>query len=76
MALLNRFLQLLEFLEWFVAGVDAWIDAFAASGVMALVTCLLSYEALVFIGCDRISASILSSTLALTLHCGFNRPES
>ncbi|MEO0408799.1 MAG: hypothetical protein AAF289_15760 [Cyanobacteria bacterium P01_A01_bin.135] len=75
MALLNRFLQLLEFLEWVVAAVDVWIDALAMSGVLALLTCLFSYEALVMVNCDRPSAAILSSTLALTLHCSFNRPN-
>lgn len=71
MAILNRFLRLLELLEQLT---DCAEFLTTPSG-LAVVACLLSYEALLLAGCDGPSAAILASTAALTLHCGFNRPK-
>ncbi|MGB3615344.1 MAG: hypothetical protein WBA10_16240 [Elainellaceae cyanobacterium] len=76
MALLNRFLQLLEFLEQAMDTVDSFLDRLTVPAGVSLMTCLLSYEALAHTGCDRLSSSILASAIALTLHCGLNRPNS
>lgn len=71
MALLNRFLRLLELLEQ-TAELGEFLTTPAG---LALIICWLSYQGLVLTGCDAPSAAVLASTAALTLHCGLNRPE-
>ncbi|MBE7384320.1 MAG: hypothetical protein F6J95_023260 [Leptolyngbya sp. SIO1E4] len=71
MALLNRFLRLLELLE---QATDV-VEFLTTPAGIAIATCLLSYQALLVIGCDGPSAAILASATALTLHCGLNRPK-
>ena len=71
MAILNRFLRLLERLE---AAADA--AEFLASPVgLASIFCLLSYQVFLLVGCDVPTAAILASATGLTLHCTFNHPE-
>ena len=71
MALLNRFLKLLEMIE----GLSEAIAFLSTPVGIAVGSCLISYEALLLIGCDAISASILAGTLALTLHSVLEKPD-
>jgi len=71
MAILHRLLRCLELLEQAAEFADF---LFTPAG-LTIGTCLLSYQALRLAGCDGLSASILASTVALTLHCGLNRPR-
>lgn len=71
MAILNRFLRLLELLE---QATDFAASLTTPPGI-AVTVCLFSYQALLLAGCDSPSAAILASAVALTLHCGVNRPK-
>ncbi|NER82449.1 MAG: hypothetical protein F6K42_23375, partial [Leptolyngbya sp. SIO1D8] len=62
MALLNRFLRLLEWLE---QATDV-IEFLTTPAGIAIAACLLSYQALLLAGCDSPTAAILASTAALT----------
>lgn len=68
MALLNRFLQLLELLE-------ETADVLTTPMGIVMAVALLSYQALLWAGCDGLSAAILAGSTALALHCSFNRPN-
>ncbi|MGF1538594.1 MAG: hypothetical protein ACFB4J_19200 [Elainellaceae cyanobacterium] len=74
MAILHRFLLLLEFLDQVVDVADASIDSLTIPAGVALVTCFVSYQAMLISGCDALSSSVLASAIALPLHCGLNRP--
>ncbi len=71
MAILNQLLRLLELLEQ----ATAFAQFLTTPAGMAVGACLLSYQALLLAGCEGVSAAILASAVALTLHCGFNRPQ-
>lgn len=71
MAILHRFLQLLEFLEQ----TTQFIEFLTTPVGMAASACLVSYQVLLLLQCDSPSAAVLASAIALTLHCGFNRPK-
>lgn len=71
MAILNRFLHLLELLEEIAAFTDF---ATTPTGV-TVVFCLLSHQALMLMGCDVSSSAVLAIAAALTLHCTVNRPD-
>lgn len=71
MAILNRFLRLLELLEH---AIDC-ADFLTTPPGRAMMACLLSYQALLLAGCDGPTAAILASAVALTLHCGLNNPK-
>jgi len=71
MALLNRFLRLLQLLERLAEGMDFLSTPEGGSAIAAL----LSYQAFLMVGCDAPSAAILASASALTLHCAMNRPK-
>lgn len=70
MAILNRFLKLLELLEQ----ASEFVDFLATPVGKVVVVTLFSHQALLLMGCDAPSAAILSIAVSLTLHCGFNRP--
>lgn len=72
MAILNRFLRVLELLEQ-AAELANWLTGTVE---LAAISALLSYGSLLLVGCEAPSAAILASTLALTLHCGLNHPDS
>ncbi|MGF1534861.1 MAG: hypothetical protein ACFB4J_00055 [Elainellaceae cyanobacterium] len=74
MAILHQFLLLLEFLDQVVEVADASMDSLTIPAGVALVTCFVSYQAMLIGGCDALSSSVLASAIALTLHCGLNRP--
>ncbi|MDA0672522.1 MAG: hypothetical protein O3C67_02290 [Cyanobacteria bacterium] len=70
MAILNRFLYLLKLLEELVE-LGAFLNTpLGTAGVF----CLLSYQALILMGCDAVDGAILASTATLTLYCMVNRP--
>jgi hypothetical protein len=71
MAILNRFLQLLELIETLAAGLNFLTTL---QGI-AVSSCLWSYMAFLFIGCDAPTASILAGSVALTLHSVLRRPD-
>lgn len=71
MATLNRFLRLLELLEQ----LSDIADFFTTPQGLVFASALLSYQALLWAGCDGPSAAVLASSTALTLHCGLNRPR-
>ncbi len=74
MAILHRFLRLLEFLEYVADVADTMAESLTFPAGVALAVCLLSYQSLLLAGCDSLSSMVLASAVALTLHCGLNRP--
>ncbi|PSN16345.1 hypothetical protein C7271_20305 [filamentous cyanobacterium CCP5] len=72
MAILNRFLRLLELLEQ----TSQLMEELTTPMGLALGICLFSYQALWIGGCDSSSAAILASAIALALHCGLCNPEA
>ena len=71
MAILNRFLKLLELMETLSEGLNLLTTALG----IAVGDCLWNYGAFLLIGCDTPTASILSSTVALTLHIVLSGPD-
>jgi hypothetical protein len=71
MAILNRLLYILKFLET----LAEFGDFLLSSVGIVLVVCLLSDQALLFAGCDVTTAAILASAIAMTLHCTLTRPN-
>ncbi|MGF1512861.1 MAG: hypothetical protein ACFB5Z_04080 [Elainellaceae cyanobacterium] len=76
MAILHRFLLLLEFLDRLIDIAEASADSLTAPVATAAAACLLSYQALLLAGCDVLSSAVLSSAIALALNCGFNHPNT
>ncbi|MGD1906702.1 MAG: hypothetical protein ACFB0C_11995 [Leptolyngbyaceae cyanobacterium] len=71
MAILNRFLRFLEWLEQY-----AELAAFLTQPIgLTLLTCLFSYQALLLSGCNTADSAVLASVVALALHCIIKRPE-
>jgi len=71
MTLLSQFLK---FLEWLENGQDFFHFITQPTGLSAT-TALLLYCPLHLLGCDSLSATTLSCTVALTLFCLLERPE-
>ncbi|MGF1459222.1 MAG: hypothetical protein ACFBSG_09365 [Leptolyngbyaceae cyanobacterium] len=71
MAILNRLLLLLKFLETLVEFGDFLTTPVGIAGIF----CLISYPAFTLMGCDPTAAAILASTAALTVHCTVNHPS-
>lgn len=72
MAILNRFLKLLELLEH----ASDVAEFLATPTGIALSMAVFSYQALLIAGCDGPTAGILAFTIALTLECGLSHPDS
>lgn len=70
MAILNRFLHLLKLLE----DLAEFGDFLVTPTGMPFLLCMVSYQALMAIGCDISAAAILAIAAALTLYCTTNRP--
>lgn len=71
MALLRRFIKLLEWLET----TQDFIYFLTQPVGLSTLTALLSYYPIQLLGCDSLSAATLSCTLALTLFCLLERPK-
>ncbi|MEL6468769.1 MAG: hypothetical protein AAFQ74_03505 [Cyanobacteria bacterium J06623_4] len=71
MTLLSRFLKLLE---WVESTQDFFLFLTQPTGLSAA-TALLLYFPIQCLGCDSLSATTLSCTVALTLFCLIERPE-
>ncbi len=71
MAILNRFLHLLKFLE----DLADFCQFLNTSVGATFVFCLISYQSLILINCDAPSSAILAGAAALTFHCSVNRPS-
>ena len=71
MTLLSRFLKLLEWLESVQDFVHFLTQPTGFSAAIAI--CL--YCPIHLLGCDSFSATMLSSTAALTLYCLLERPD-
>ncbi|MEL6138152.1 MAG: hypothetical protein AAFQ61_05890 [Cyanobacteria bacterium J06626_23] len=71
MTLLNRFLQLLKWLESGQEAVAFLTDSLGLSAMLAI--CL--YGPIQVLGCDMPSAIALSCTAALTLFCLLENPD-
>ena len=71
MTLLSKFLK---FLEWVESAQDFFHFLMQPTGISA-VTALLLYCPIQLLGCDSLSATTLSCTIALTLFCLLERPE-
>lgn len=71
MAILNRLLRLLELLEQ----ISDFTDLLLTPTGVAVVICLVSYQALMLAGCDVVSASTLASVVALALHSAYTHPD-
>lgn len=71
MTLLSRFLK---FLEWIEQGQD-FVHFLSQPTGLSAVTALLLYCPLQLLGCDSLSATTLSCTIALTLFCLLERPK-
>jgi len=70
MALLNRLLQFLQFVERLSDGLLYLSTPVGLAGL----ACLAGYAALLQAGCDAPSASVLSLTFALALHSALPSP--
>ncbi|MEO1094158.1 MAG: hypothetical protein AAFX01_04585 [Cyanobacteria bacterium J06638_28] len=71
MAILNRLLRLLELLEH----ISDFTEFLLTSTGLAVVICLVSYQALMLAGCDAASAAVLASVVALALQSAYNQPD-
>ncbi len=71
MTLLRRFLKLLE---WMESTQDFFYFLSQPAG-LSVVAALLLYFPIQLLGCDRLSATTLSCTVALTLFCSLERPK-
>lgn len=71
MAILKQFLRLLELLE----KVAEFVHFLTTEIGLTICFCLLCYVGLLLVQCDPPTASILASTIALTLHCTLHRPK-
>ena len=71
MALLNRFLRLLE---WVEKGQN-FIHFLSQPTGVSTAAALLLYGPFLIMGCDSISAATLSCTAALTLFCLLEKPR-
>ncbi|MEL6603684.1 MAG: hypothetical protein AAFP20_10725 [Cyanobacteria bacterium J06614_10] len=71
MTLLSRFLKLLE---WVESTQDFFHFLTQPTGLSAAAALLL-YFPIQYLGCDSLSATTLSCTVALTLFCLLERPE-
>ena len=71
MTLLSRFLKLLEWLE----SVQDFVHFLTQPTGLSAVTAICLYCPIHLLGCDSLSATMLSCTAALTLYCLLERPE-
>ncbi|MEL6555101.1 MAG: hypothetical protein AAFQ63_16795 [Cyanobacteria bacterium J06621_11] len=71
MTLLRRFLK---FLEWLESAQDFVHFLTQPTGISATAALLL-YCPIQLLGCDSLSATTLSCTIALTLFCLLERPD-
>ena len=67
--ILSRFLGLLQLLE----EVAEFADFLTSPIGSTVIFCMLSYQVFVLMGCNIPSSAILSSTVALALHCMIDR---
>lgn len=75
MALLNKFLRLLEFIECFCADLADYGVWLTSSLGLVIGLCLLGYASLLVIDCTAPTAALLASVAALALHCVIQEPE-
>jgi hypothetical protein len=71
MAILNR---LLRFLEWLEQSADL-ADFLTQPIGLTLLVCLFSYQALLLSGSSTADSALLASVAALALHCVISRPK-